>query len=68
MVQKMWDYLIERKIVTVEELELVAYLLGYNEDTMESVLYAREGYNSFDQLDDWEEEEEKKKNEKKNVE
>lgn len=50
--EEMWDYLTENLIATEDELKLVTCINGYNEDAMESVLYARTGYRSFEQMED----------------
>ena len=47
---EIWDYLVECGIATGEELRLVTCINGYSEDTMESVIYARTGYRSLEQL------------------
>ena len=46
----MWDGLIEDGIATADELNLVTDLMGYREDVLESVLYARTGYRDFPQF------------------
>lgn len=51
-VEGMMEYLIETGTCTEDELRLVAYINGQNQETMESILYARTGYRSFRQLDD----------------
>lgn len=51
-VEGMMEYLIESCICTEDELRLVMYINGQNQETMESILYARTGYRSFRQLDD----------------
>ena len=50
--QELWDYLVENNIATEEELKLVTQINGYNEESLENVLYARTGYRSLDQLED----------------
>lgn len=47
---KIWDYIIENQIATEEELKLVTCINGYNEDTLNSVIYARTGYHNMEQL------------------
>ena len=49
-IQKMWNYLVEHQIVTEEELTLVTQINGYNEEAMLGVLYARTGFNDFEQV------------------
>lgn len=41
---EMWDFLIEMKIATEEELQLVTDLMGFSRETLESVLHTRTGY------------------------
>ena len=44
-----WDFLIERYIATQEELELVTNIIGYKEETLDAILYARTGYRDLEQ-------------------
>jgi hypothetical protein len=48
--ERIWDYIIESEIATDEELKLVTCINGYNEETLNSVIYARTGYRSVEQL------------------
>lgn len=58
-VEEAWDYLIESGLASEETLQVVTNINGYSLDTLESVLYALEGYHSFSQyLDESEEEDE----------
>ena len=58
-VEEAWDYLIENGLASEETLRVVTNINGYSLDTLESVLYALEGYHSFSQyLDESEEEDE----------
>lgn len=58
-VEEAWDYLIESGLASEETLRVVTSINGYSLDTLESVLYALEGYHSFSQyLDESEEEDE----------
>lgn len=50
-VEEMWDTLLEMG-VGEEVLCIVTAINGYNEESMEDILYAKFGYRSFDQLDD----------------
>lgn len=54
-IAEVWDYLIESMIATEEELKLITNINGYNEETLNSVIYARTGYRSIEQLRDCEE-------------
>ena len=47
---EIWDYLIDYGIATEEELKLVTCINGYNEDTLNSVIYARTAYHDIEQL------------------
>jgi len=47
-----WDYMVESGIATEQELQLITDINGWSFETMESVLYARTAYRSFDQLED----------------
>ena len=51
---KIWDYIIEMGIATEEELKLVTCINGYNEESLNSVIYARTGYRSMEQLEECE--------------
>ena len=53
-----WDAIIEYGIATEEELELVTAINGYNNDTLNDVIYVRTGYRDIEQLSEgWEIEE-----------
>ena len=45
-----WDAIIEYGIATAEELELVTSINGYNENTLNDVVYVRTGYRNIEQL------------------
>ena len=47
---KIWDYIINRGIATEEELQLVTSINGYNEESLNDVIYARTGYRNVEQL------------------
>lgn len=49
MVEKLWDAILECGIATEEELTLVTNMLGYNEDTLNQVIYTRTGYRDIEQ-------------------
>lgn len=48
---EMWDKLMEMG-VSEETLQVVTCINGYNEETMNDILYATSGYRSFDQLEE----------------
>ena len=49
---EMWEELIDRCIATEDELQLVTDIVGYTEEALLDVLYARTGYRNFDQMED----------------
>lgn len=57
-VAEMWDTLQDMYGVSEETLQIVTDINGYSTDTMEEVLYAVAGLNSFDNDDDDEDEDE----------
>ncbi len=44
------QYLIENYIATEEEINLVFNINGHTLESLESILYARTGYRSFEQI------------------
>ena len=65
-ISTMWDIIVhEYGIATEEELSLVTAIDGYNEDTLNNVIYVRTGYNDIYQL--IEEEQEVQGNVKSNI-
>jgi hypothetical protein len=50
-IEDAWDYLTENGIADEETLYLVTNGWGYTLETLETVLYVRTGYRSFDQLE-----------------
>jgi len=50
--EEYWEYLTSYSIATEEELSLVTSMNGYNEETLNSVLYVRTGYRSLEQIKD----------------
>jgi len=54
-IEKAWDYLTETGIATEDELQLITSINGYNIETLNSVLYARTGYRSIEQIEECEE-------------
>ena len=51
-INKIWDYIILNEIATEEELKLITCINGYNEETLNSVIYARTAYHSMEQLEE----------------
>ena len=46
----MYDTILELELATFEELELVTSINGFNEQTMNDIVYVREGYQTLDQF------------------
>lgn len=46
---KLWDNILLYKIATEEELQLITSINGYNETTLNDVIYARTGYHTIEQ-------------------
>jgi hypothetical protein len=44
-----WNKIVERGIATEEELQLVTEINGYNIETLDSVMYARTGFQDWEQ-------------------
>lgn len=49
---EIWEELIARGIATEEELQLVTDIVGYTEEALYNVLFARTGYRNFEQMED----------------
>lgn len=47
---QIWEYLVDFDLATEEELKLVTDICGYSVESLESVIYSRTGFNSFEQL------------------
>ncbi len=57
-INSMYETLIAYGIATEKELQLVIDIVGWNEQSLLDVLYARTGYRNFEQLlDEFNEEE-----------
>lgn len=50
-----WDFLIDNCIATEEEIKLVTSINGYNETSLNDILYVRTGYRSIEQYKECEE-------------
>lgn len=46
---ELWDYMVEQRIATDDELRLVTSIDGMNIDTLNDVLYVRTGYRDIKQ-------------------
>lgn len=49
-IDQVWQLLLDYEIATENELHLVTNINGYKIETLESIIYARTGFNSVDQL------------------
>tara|TARA_R100000781_G_scaffold54961_1_gene35846 strand:- start:868 stop:1077 length:210 start_codon:yes stop_codon:yes gene_type:complete len=49
-----FDQLVENGIATKNEIKLVILINGYNQDALDSILYARTGYRSLSQYEEHE--------------
>lgn len=49
---EMWEYLVEHGIATEEECHLVTDIVGWTEEAMLDILYARTGYRNFEQMEE----------------
>lgn len=47
-INKLYQSIIDYKIATENELELITTINGYNETTLNDVVYVRTGYHSID--------------------
>lgn len=54
--EDMWDFLAGYGFATDDEIDLVTRINGYNEKSLEDILYIRTGYLNFDQIDQIKEE------------
>ena len=53
-IEQAWDALIDQGIATEAELQLVTTINGQSMESLESVLFARVGYRSFEQMEEME--------------
>ncbi|MDQ1341327.1 MAG: hypothetical protein QG567_2485 [Campylobacterota bacterium] len=49
---QIWDYIVNNGIATDEELKLITCINGFNETSLNDVIYARTGFNDIEQLMD----------------
>lgn len=54
-IKDMYEILLDERIATEDEINLVTDINGWNEESMLDILYARTGLRSFDQLSEEEE-------------
>ena len=47
--EQYYNYLIDTNIVSEETLNIITNINGYNEDTLDSVLYCQTGYRDLEQ-------------------
>lgn len=51
-IEDMWDLIIDYKIATEEELQLVTNINGYNSETLNDIIYVRTGYRDLIQYEE----------------
>jgi hypothetical protein len=49
-IEYIWDKILDLDIATEEELSLVTSINGYNEESLNDIIYVRTGYRSIEQL------------------
>lgn len=49
-ISDIWDYIIDNGLASEEALRLVTNINGYNEDTLNDVIYSTTGYRDLEQL------------------
>lgn len=49
-INELWETIIEYGIATEEELQLVTCINGYNEETLNDIIYVRTGYRNIEQF------------------
>lgn len=52
LLAKLWDFILTNDIATEGELDLVTDINGYNEETLNDIIYARTGYRNYEQCMD----------------
>mgnify|MGYP003415853594 FL=1 len=55
--EEYYNYLVENDIATEEEIDLVTSINGYNEESLNDILYVRTGYQNIEQYTEFEDEE-----------
>ena len=48
---QIWDYIVETGIATEDECQLVTDINGYNEESLNDIIYAKTGYRSIEQME-----------------
>lgn len=46
---KIFDFIVEWNIATEEEIQLVTNINGWNEDSLNDIIYVRSGYRNMEQ-------------------
>jgi len=49
-IEQQWDYLVENGIVLEETLKIITSINGYNQETINDVIYTATGYRDIEQL------------------
>ena len=53
-INEYYDYLVNYGIATEQEIDLVTSINGYNEDTLNDILYVKSGYRDLEQYTEYE--------------
>tara|TARA_R100000234_G_C4946722_1_gene155431 strand:- start:60 stop:266 length:207 start_codon:yes stop_codon:yes gene_type:complete len=48
-IQEIWDYIVLKGWATGDELRLITSINGTNEDSLNSVIYSRAGWHTYEQ-------------------
>jgi len=59
--EQIWEYLLYNGLATEDEIRLVTTINGFNEESLNDILYARTGYRDIEQLEDEDEDEDNDK-------
>ena len=51
---QLYDNIVEHCLATVDEIKLVISINGYNEESLNSIIYARTGYHDWNQYQECE--------------
>ena len=52
--EEIWDYIVEQGIAIEDECRLVTNINGYNEESLNDIIYAKVGYRSVEQMEECE--------------
>lgn len=49
-IDELWGILIDDELFTLEELQLISDINGYNMETLNDAIYSRYGYRDYEQM------------------